>query len=127
MDPGALVLVYDGECPVCSAYVRYVRIKESVGRVILVNARDGGPWVDQVVQAGLNLDDGMVLIYGGRLYHGADCVHMLALLSSKSGFFNRVNAAAFKYPGFARFLYPILRAGRNLLLRLLGRTPLHLV
>jgi predicted DCC family thiol-disulfide oxidoreductase YuxK len=127
LDPDALVLVYDGECPVCSAYVRYVRVKESVGRVILVNARDGGPWVEQVVRAGLNLDDGMVLIYGGRLYHGADCVHMLALLSSRSGLFNRVNAVAFKYPGIARILYPPLRAGRNLLLRLLGRKPLHLV
>jgi hypothetical protein len=44
----------------------------------------------------------------------------------KVGVSNRVNAAAFKYPRIARFFYPILRAGRNLLLRMLGRTPLHL-
>jgi predicted DCC family thiol-disulfide oxidoreductase YuxK len=121
-----LVLVYDGDCPVCSSYVRYVRLKESVGRIEMVNARDGGPWVERVRNAGLDLDQGMVLIYGGRFYHGADCIHMLALLSTPSGLFNRINAAVFSSPRLSGALYPLLRAGRNLLLRLLGRRPLHL-
>lgn len=120
------VLVYDGECPVCSSYVRYVRIRKSAGSLLLVNARDGGPWVDRVLQAGLNLDEGMVLLYGGRSYHAVDCVHMLALLSTGSGMFNRINALIFRRPGVARIAYPILRAGRNLLLRILNRPKLHL-
>jgi predicted DCC family thiol-disulfide oxidoreductase YuxK len=120
------VLVYDGACPVCSQYVRYVRIKESAGRLLLINARDGGPWVECVVRAGLNLDEGMVLFYGGRAYHGVDCVHLLALLSTGSGVFNRLNALAFRQPIVARFSYPVMRAGRNLLLRLLGRAKLNL-
>jgi predicted DCC family thiol-disulfide oxidoreductase YuxK len=119
-----LVLVYDGECPVCSSYVRYIRIKESVGRVILINARDGGVWVEKVQTAGLDLNEGMVLLYGGHFYHGADCVHMLALLSSTSGFFNRLNALLFSKQVVAKFMYPVMRAGRNLLLRLLGRRPI---
>jgi len=133
-DSGA-VLVYDGECPVCSAYVRYVRIRESVGEVVLVDARHGGEggetdpkkaalgkyWLERIRAASLDLNEGMVLIYGGRLYHGADCVHMLALLSSASGPFNRFNALLFKSPAAARVLYPVMRSGRNLLLRLLGR------
>lgn len=121
-----LVLVYDGECPVCSSYVRYVRLRESVGRVSLINARDGGPWVERVRAAGLDLDEGMVLLYGGRFYHGADCIHMLALLSTDSGVFNRINSAIFRSAGLSTVLYPVLRFGRNLLLRLLGRKPLHL-
>ena len=120
------VLVYDGECPVCSSYVRYVRVKESAGQLILVNAREGGPWVERVRQAGKDLDEGMVLFYGGRLYHGADCIHMLALLSSSLGPFNRLNAVVFRSPTASKFLYPILRAGRNLLLRLLHRSKLSL-
>src|SRR5581483_6348156 len=120
------VLVYDGDCPVCSTYVRYVRIKESAGGLLLVNARDGGPWVAQVRQARLDLDEGMVLFYGGRAYHGADCIHMLALLSTSSGSFNRLNALVFRHPGLARVLYPVLRAGRNLLLRILHRPKLRL-
>ena len=124
--PPQPVLVYDGACPVCSSYVRYVRIRESAGTLLLVNARDGGPWVDRVLEAKLNLDDGMVLFYGGRAYHGVDCVHMLALLSTSSGLFNRLNALTFKRPATARVTYPIMRAGRNLLLRILKRPKLHL-
>lgn len=120
------VLVYDGACPVCSQYVRYVRIRASAGELLLVNARDGGPWVERVVQEGLDLDEGMVLFYGGRAYHGVDCVHMLALLSTNLGAFNRLNALAFSRPALARVSYPVMRAGRNLLLRLLGRPKLHL-
>lgn len=121
-----LVLIYDGECPVCSSYTRYVKLKESVGSLALVNARDGGPWVERVRNAGLDLDEGMVLIYGGRYYHGADCIQMLALLSTPSGLFNRVNSAIFRNQRLATMLYPALRCGRNMLLRLLGRKPLHL-
>jgi predicted DCC family thiol-disulfide oxidoreductase YuxK len=120
------VIVYDGGCPVCSSYVRYVRIRESAGHLMLVNARDGGPWVSQVLQAGLKLDEGMVLFYGGRIYHGVDCVHMLSLLSTRSGTFNRINALIFRRPSVARIAYPVLRAGRNLLLRILNRPKLHL-
>jgi predicted DCC family thiol-disulfide oxidoreductase YuxK len=120
------VLVYDGECPVCSAYVRWVRLRDSVGPVELINARDGGPMVEKIRQANLDLDEGMVLWYGKRFYHGADCINMLAMLSSGSGFFNRMNAAIFSKPRLAAALYPVLRAGRNTLLRILGRSRLTL-
>jgi predicted DCC family thiol-disulfide oxidoreductase YuxK len=122
----AAVLVYDGACPVCSSYVRYVRVRRSAGELLLVNAREGGPWVERVRQANLDLDEGMVLFYGGRAYHGVDCVHMLALLSTGAGAFNRLNALLFSRPAAARIVYPVMRAGRNLLLRLLGRTKLEL-
>ncbi len=115
------VLVYDGQCPFCSTYVRFVRLREAVGPVELVNARSGDPRVQEVVSAGLDLDEGMVLKYGGRLYHGADCLNMLSLLSSRSGLFNRLIAFAFAQPDVARLAYPVLRAGRNATLKLLGR------
>jgi predicted DCC family thiol-disulfide oxidoreductase YuxK len=125
-DTSVTWMVYDGDCPVCSRYVRLVRLRESVGDVRVVNARDGGPVVDEVVRRGLDLDEGMVLIHQGRFYHGADCVHMMAMLSSPSGLFNRVNAAVFRSPTLSRLLYPILRFGRNSLLKALGRSPLEL-
>ncbi len=120
------VIVYDGECPVCSRYVRMIRLRDSIGTVRLVNARDGGPEVDAIVESGLNLDEGMALVYGGKTYHGVDCVNRLALLSSPSGVFNRLNAAVFRSATASRVLYPVLRFGRNTLLKLLGRSPLDL-
>ena len=122
----AAYLVYDGECPVCNAYVRVVRFREAVGVIELVNARDGGAIVDRIVDEGLDLDDGMVLWFGGRFYHGADCIHMLAMLSSNSGILNRINAAVFRSPSLSKYFYPVLRFGRNMLLRLLGKSPLDL-
>ncbi len=125
-DDSPTALVYDGECPVCNAYVRFVRLRESVGEVRLINARDGGPMVDAIRDANLDLDEGMVLWYGGSFYHGADCINMLAVLSSSSGFCNRLNAAVFRRPALARALYPMLRFGRNTLLKILGRSRLTL-
>jgi predicted DCC family thiol-disulfide oxidoreductase YuxK len=118
-------IVYDGQCPFCSRYVQLVRLRESLGRVQLVDARKGGPEVDEVRQAGLDLDEGMVLKLDGRLYHGADCIHMVALLSTPSSWFNRVNAAMFRSRTASRLLYPVLRTGRNTVLRILGRSKLN--
>jgi hypothetical protein len=46
---------------------------------------------------------------------------MLALLSSRGTLFNRINALVFRSYERARLLYPILRAGRNVTLKILGR------
>ena len=118
---GEAFLYYDGDCPFCSAYVRYVRLREAVGTLTLVNLREGGPGAEEVMARGFDFDEGMVLKLGGDYYHGDDCIHMLALLSSDSSLFNRMNALIFRSPRRARLLYPILRSGRNLTLTLLGR------
>ena len=36
-------LVYDGECPMCSNYAQYLRLREAVEEFVLVDARQGGP------------------------------------------------------------------------------------
>jgi predicted DCC family thiol-disulfide oxidoreductase YuxK len=123
-EPGAWI-VYDGQCPFCSRYVALLRLRDSLGEVRLINARDGGPVVEELERAGVDLDDGMVLKLDDRLYHGHDCIHVLALLSTPSGSFNRINAALFRSPRVARLLYPVLRTGRNAVLRLLGRSKIH--
>lgn len=124
MNPPPPTLVYDGDCPVCSSYVRFVRLRESVGEVRLLNARDGGEEVESLQRQGIDLDEGMALLYNGRIYHGSDCIHMMALLSTRAGWFNRINAAIFRSERASRLLYPVLRTGRNLLLRLLGKRKL---
>lgn len=116
------VIVYDGECPFCSRYVKMVRLRESLGAVRLVNARDSDdPLVEELKAAGIDLDEGMVLKLDDRLYHGDDCVHMLAMLSTPVGLFNRLNGAVFRSKAASRMLYPVLRSGRNAVLFLLGR------
>lgn len=119
-------LIYDGECPFCSAYVRLVRLRDTIGELHLVNARDGGPLVDEIISADLDLDEGMVLKWNDRLYHGADCIRMVAMMSTPSTAFNRLNMMVFRSPALSCILYPILRTGRNGALWLLGRRKLDL-
>jgi predicted DCC family thiol-disulfide oxidoreductase YuxK len=119
-EPEAWV-VYDGQCPFCSRYVSLLRLRDTLGRVELVDARNGGPIVDEIVAAGIDLDEGMTLKMNGRLYHGAECIHRLALLSTPSTTFNRINRAIFRRDAISRALYPVLRSGRNAVLRVLGR------
>lgn len=119
------VIVYDGECPFCSRYVKLLRLRETVGPVQLIDAREGGALVEDLLAQGIDLNEGMVLKLRGTLYHGDDCVHRLALLSTGSGLFNRLNAAIFRSQSASRLLYPMMRTGRNLVLLLLGRSKIR--
>lgn len=114
-------LLYDGDCPFCSRFAAYARLREAVGAVRLVDARENGPEAAEAQAAGLVIDEGMVLKLDDKLYYGDECLNRLALLSSRSGLFNRLNYWAFKSPTISRVSYPILKTGRALVLRLLGR------
>ncbi len=115
------IIVYDGECPFCTRYVALLRLKAAFGDVQLVDARSDHPAIRRLLDAGIDLDEGMALIQDGRIYHGDDCIHRLALMSTPSTLFNKLNAAIFSSPTASRILYPFLRAGRNAALALLGR------
>lgn len=73
------------------------------------------------MEAGFDLDEGMVVLHNGELYHGADAMHRMALLAPASGIRNRLNRLLFGNLAIARAVYAGLRAGRNLLLKVLGR------
>ena len=120
-----ILLVYDRQCPACDYYCNLVRIRESAGRLILIDARDGGPVMDEITAAGLDIDQGMVVKAGRTLYYGADAIHVLALMGTRSGLFNRVAYWSFRNRSVARVLYPVLKACRNLLLKILGRTKIN--
>ncbi|MEM8541746.1 MAG: DCC1-like thiol-disulfide oxidoreductase family protein [Pseudomonadota bacterium] len=115
-----VAIVYDGECPFCSAYVGMLRLKETAGTVDLIDARSSAPDAEWA-KANYDMDEGMAVRVGRDWYHGADCVHMLSMMTTPSRFFNRLNYWVFRSPTRTRILYPVMRSGRNLALRLLGR------
>lgn len=119
-------IVYDGECPFCSAYVKMVRLREAAGPVRLVDARGDDPLVDEMRRRGFDLDQGMAMRIGDDYVHGDAVMQRIAMMSSASGALNRLHAWVFRDPRRARLLYPGLRACRNLTLRLLGRKPIGL-
>jgi predicted DCC family thiol-disulfide oxidoreductase YuxK len=113
-------LVYDGECPVCKTYCKYIRIREAVGNLHLVDARHPGELMDEITRMGLDIDQGMVLKFKDAIYYGPDAIHMLTLLSTPSGIFNRINYYVFSTKTGARIFYPLGKAFRTLLLKILG-------
>lgn len=114
--------VYDGQCPICNFAAHALRIRDAAGGLTLLDARTqpGHPLMQQIKAQGLSLDEGMIVIYGGQFYHGADALHIMALLGSKAGWFNRVNAVLFRSKLLCALCYPLMRATRNLALKLKG-------
>ena len=125
MPDDELFLVYDKECPACNMYCQMVRIRESVGKLQLIDAREPSKIMEEITAAGLDIDQGMVLKMGNALYYGSDAIHMLSLIGSSSGFFNRINYWAFRSKTVAKLFYPVLRFFRNLLLKILGKTKIN--
>ena len=120
-----ILLVYDRQCPACDYFCRMVRIRESVGELRLIDARGDSAVMDEITRMGLDIDQGMVLKMDDALYYGADAIHALALIGTRSGVFNRLNHWIFRSKGRARVFYPPLRFLRNLLLKLLARTKIN--
>lgn len=114
------LIIYDGECVFCQNYVRFVRLREAVGPVELIDARSGDPRIAQYWRS-YDLNEGMLFVHRGKVHHGADAVHVLAGLTSSIGAFNKVNARIFANGGVTGLLYPLLKAGRRLTLAARGR------
>ena len=115
------VLIYDKGCPMCDHYCHMIRIKPALH---LLNAREHPEVVAQLAQLGFDIDQGMVLKYANNYYFGADALHMLALLGSERHFLSQFNAYLFRSKMRATLIYPILRALRNTVLKILGITKL---
>jgi predicted DCC family thiol-disulfide oxidoreductase YuxK len=120
-----ILLVYDKECPLCNAYCQVVRIRKTVGNLRIVNARESSAIMQEITSMGLDIDQGMVLKMEDQLYYGTDAIHALALISSRSGLFNRFNYWVFKSKRASQILYPLMRDGRTLLLKILGKTKIN--
>ena len=117
---GDVWLVYDGECPVCNTYCMHARVRDAVGRLHLVDARQPSALMDEITAAGLDIDQGMVVKFKDVMYYGPEAIRMLTLLSTSSGFFNRMNYYFFGSTRRAKVFYPLGKAFRNLVLKVLG-------
>lgn len=120
-----ILLVYDRDCPACNAYCQIVRIKESVGILRIVDARQSSEVMNEITALGLDIDQGMVLKLGDQLYYGSNAIHMLALIGSRVGIFNRLNYWMFKSKTMSSIFYPLLMFSRVVLLKVLGKTKIN--
>ncbi len=120
MNQNKIWLVYDGECPICKPTANALKIRAAVGELILVNARNPHPIMVELKQAGLNIDDGMVVKINNTLYHGANAQHVLAMIGTRQDWFNRTNVWLFQSTTRAKIIYPIMRGIRLAVLKIKG-------
>ena len=119
-----LQIIYDGDCPFCQRYVMLQDLRAH-NDVELINAREQHPLKSTLQDQGYDLDEGMVLVQDSNIYHGADALQMISLLSKTRSLSGRLMNWLFRNPRIARICYPLLRAGRNLTLKLLGKKPIN--
>lgn len=121
---GTAVLIYDGDCPICSNYARYTRIRQAFPNLIVQSAREQqSSWVMEAKKAGINLNKEMVLLLDGQWIRGGQVVRILASLGSP-GLAERTLSAFIGSGRFSETRYNVLVFLRRCLLWLLGRKPL---
>src|SRR5215468_10243321 len=106
-------LVYDGQCPFCANYVALLRLRETFPGLQLLDARAqrDHPLVQSLAPRGVRIDDGMALVVGDQIHHGAESIHQLALRVADRTGFGRLNWVLFRSRLRSAVLYPWLRAG----------------
>ena len=117
--------MYDGECPFCKNYVNFLRLRDAFGDIKLINARERTKEREMVDDQKLNLDNGMVIHFKNKYYHGDDAMHIISTLTEDQGLKNRFTKWVFSSPSRAKFIYPLLRSGRNAALFVLRRKKIH--
>lgn len=117
-------IIYDGECPFCNSYTRLLRLRKCVGTILLIDARKNIALATELRAKGYDLDIGMVVKWNGKIYHGAEAMHLLAMLADDRNFTYRVISGPLSNLAFARSIYPLFRGIRRLVLVILGRSSL---
>ena len=121
---GRLSIIYDGECPFCANFVKLYAIRKKVTDVELIDARGQRGLVQELRSQGMDVNEGMVVIWQGHYYFGAAGMHMLSVLGTETGIFGVFNQLLFQNRRVAGLIYPALAAGRRITLSLLRRKPI---
>ena len=89
-DTNRLFIVYDGDCPFCANFVKLYSIRKKVtGNVELINARERPVLVRDFRSRGMEINEGMIVMWRGHNYFGVEGMHLLAILGDERGIVRR--------------------------------------
>jgi predicted DCC family thiol-disulfide oxidoreductase YuxK len=114
-------VLYDGECPVCGAYIALARLRELRPDLQVLDARHEPSLVAAMRADGFDVNDSILVGLGSRVYSGAAATRLISQLGSDNPLMRRAALYAIGGAPWSDALYPWLRAMRNGLLRVLGR------
>lgn len=112
-----LILIYDGACPFCTRYCTITALRAQGVDVALHDARAPGIRERFPAAARHDLDQGMLALWRGEAFHGAQAVNLIGRLVAGSPL-----SGLMRHRRLASLSYPLLRLARNLALAA-RRTP----
>ena len=114
-------LLYDGECPACSSYVAFSRLRRLHPSLKVLDARGEPALVEELRGRGYEINEGMVMQLDGKIFFGAEATRQIARHAREGGVLRRALLDAIGDAPWSRALYPLLNRCRRLLLAVLGR------
>lgn len=120
--PGSVSIVYDGACPICRSVAHAMALRREYGPLVLVDARTmpDHPLCRAAEARGLDLDKGMLIEAGGRLYYGAEATLFLASYGDPGQVMTKLAMLLKRSRIVSELAYALLRGVRRLLLALRG-------
>ena len=115
-------LLYDGQCPLCSAYGRYVAAHRT-SPVELVDARNRPEMARELRDKGFDINCGMVLLTPDGTFQGKQAIQAISPMISHRGPSGAALRLVVRIPGLATIIYPTIKWLRLISLRLLRRDP----
>lgn len=68
----------------------------------------------------------MIAVYGGKIYYGSDAIALISTLSANAGGVQVILSKLLSNSTRARLLYPVMKFGRRITLKALGRSAIGL-
>ena len=115
-------LLYDGQCPLCSAYGRYVAAHRT-GPIELLDARNQTEMARELCDKGFDINRGMILLTPDGTFQGRRAIQAISPIISYRGPPGAVLQLFARIPGLATIMYPAIKWLRLISLRLLRRDP----
>lgn len=114
-------IIYDKECPFCSNYIQFLKLKQKIKSVILINARINQEYVLEMMRLKMDINQGMLVIYQNKLYFGHNAMNIISEISDNKNIFVNFINFFFRIKKFSRFFYFFCKMARNLALFILGK------
>ena len=114
-------VLYDGECPVCAAYMGIAQLRRVRPDLQVLDARKEPALVAALRAQGHEVNESILVRLDSKVHKGAAATRLIAGLGSSNPWTRRLALVALSGGRFGESLYPLQRACRNLLLRVLGR------
>ena len=114
-----ITLYYDKQCPFCSKYANFLKLKENF-EITIKDARENQSEIS-IICPNLNINDGFIVIYENNCFQGAKALGFLNSAVDKDTFLGKLHFI-FRYDNiFSKILYNVLFILRKIILFVLRK------